>query len=94
MEKKIQKMLRQDRFIVMLFTSGLWMLIGYVMLQVLSVTETMAPRIIIVLAGVMACAFSTASSVAVLSHLKRNRDSLYTKEILSGEEGGDVKNGF
>ena len=81
MKNKIQKMYIQDFSIILVSTFMLWMLLLFVMSRVVNITPNNTARLIISLAAITACAFVTASSIAVLSHLKKNKNQLYEEEI-------------
>ena len=65
----------------------LWLLLVFVMTRVWVIAPTQMIRMATVLVGIAAGAFGTASSIAVLAHLKKNQRTLYVEELLSYEGG-------
>jgi cytochrome c oxidase assembly factor CtaG len=57
------------------------MLLLFVMSRVVGIASSNTARIIIFVAGITVCSFATASAIAVLSHLKKNKIALYEEEI-------------
>ena len=83
MEIKIKKMYAQDCTAIFISMAALWLVLGYVMTRVSAIVPDQTVRIIILLVGIVAGTFGTASSIAVLVHLKKNQRSLYIEEITS-----------
>ena len=86
MENKIKKKYLQDCMVVFVFTAILWILQLYMISTVAGTTQDHLAKTVIILAGIIAAAFVTASSAAVLVHLKKNQTKIYTEEIMSCEQ--------
>lgn len=86
MESKIKKKYFQDCMVVFVFTAILWILQLYMISVVAGIAQDQVAKMVIILAGIVAAAFVTASSAAVLVHLKKNRTKVYTEEIVSYEK--------
>lgn len=86
MESKIKKKYFQDGMVVFVFTAILWILQLYMISVVAGIAQDQVAKTVIILAGIVAAAFVTASSAAVLVHLKKNQTKIYTEEIISYEK--------
>lgn len=83
MKNKIQKMYVQDNTVIWVFTGILWILLIYVISKVDDIAPNSIARIVVIVAGITVCSFVTASSMAVLSHLKKNKIQLYEEDTMS-----------
>lgn len=83
MERKIKTKYFQDCMVVFIFTAVLWILQLYMISVVAGIMQDRIAQTVIILAGIVAAAFVTASSAAVLIHLKKNQTRIYTEEIAS-----------
>lgn len=72
--------------VVFVFTAILWILQLYMISVVAGIAQDQVAKTVIILAGIVAAAFVTASSAAVLVHLKKNQTKIYTEEIISYEK--------
>ena len=72
-----------------LFLVALWAVLIYVIGQVMGIVPDRGTGILIAGIGIVAGSFASASCIAVLVHLKKNKIKLYTEEINSGSMGGD-----
>ena len=88
MERKIKRMFRQDKATVVFILIALWAVLIYVISQVMGIVPDRGTGILIAGIGIAAGSFATASCIAVLVHLKKNKTRLYTEEINSGSMGG------
>lgn len=81
LDKKIENMYRQDCIIIAIAVVVLWSVLSYVILNVSRLPESRSLGLIISSVGLAVCIFGTASSKAVLSHLKKNKKSIYPEDI-------------
>lgn len=92
MESKIKKLFRQDIAAILFMLAALWIVLIYAMTQIMQITTDPATGIAISMIGVVAGSFATASLMAVLVHLRKNKNKLYSEEINS-LEGSESNNG-
>ncbi|MEL7566695.1 MAG: hypothetical protein AAGU27_17695 [Dehalobacterium sp.] len=83
MEEKIKKMYRGDSNLIIAFTVFLWIVLIYTMLVVSGLAPDHTVRIAAIGAAVVAGAAATTALMAVLGHLKRNKQELYTEDIMT-----------
>jgi NADH:ubiquinone oxidoreductase subunit K len=81
MESKIKRMYNQDNATVICMLIALWAVMIYVITQVTSISPDHSTGIAIAAIGIAAGSFATASCIAVLVHLKKNKTKLYLEEI-------------
>lgn len=81
LDKRIGDMYRQDCIIITIAVVILWSVLSYVILNVSRLSENHSMGLIIASVGVVVCVFGTASSKAVLSHLKKNKETIYLEDI-------------
>lgn len=81
MEQRIRKMYRQDVRISLGFTIFLWLVLFYVMYSLNVVVPEMREKAVIIACGVLVACYATVTIFAVINHLTRNRDELYSEEI-------------
>ena len=60
----------------------LWAVLILVMLNIGDTTPNQTLKVMIFAIGILAGIFATASSFAVLIHLKKNKKDLYVKELI------------
>lgn len=77
MESQIKKKYLMDCAIIMFVMIILWAVIIIVMLNISGIAPNRTLRIIIFTIGMLVGIFATASSVAVIIHLKKNQNYLY-----------------
>ncbi len=85
MEIKIKKLFRQDIAAILFMLAALWTVLIYAMTQIIKIAPDPANGIAISMIGVVAGLFATASMIAVLVHLRKNKNKLYSEEINSLE---------
>lgn len=78
---KINKMYRQDTGLVFIFIILIWLVLGFVLINVSSLAPSDLIRNVALASGTIAGIFVTSSLIAVLVHLKKNRIGLYTEEL-------------
>lgn len=77
MENKIKKYYRLDLVLIILAMALLWLVLGYVMLEIGKLPLDKIVIGFIWIMGALIGIFATASSIAVISHLKKNQKKLY-----------------
>jgi len=83
MEEKIKKMYRGDSNLIIAFTIFLWIVLIYTMIVVSGLAPDNTVRIAAISAAIVAGVTATTALLAVLGHLKRNKQELYTEDIMS-----------
>ncbi|MBP1759493.1 MAG: hypothetical protein H6Q63_410 [Firmicutes bacterium] len=78
---KINKLYRQDTGLIFVFILFVWVVLGFVLMNVSSLAVNDVIRNVALVAGVVAGFFVTSALVAVLVHLQKNRISLYSEEL-------------
>lgn len=93
MEKKIQKLYSTDCITMIVFLALFCLLLVYITFNVLTLAPDHAVRGVIIAAAALIIAFGTASSMAVLIHLRKNQRQIYVQELLSyeNEKTGTMK---
>jgi len=96
-EAKMNKLYRQDTGLVVAFIIFVWLVLGFVLINVSRLAPNDLIRNVSLAAGLMAGILVTSSLIAVLVHLKRNRVSIYSEELCQvvGEltiEGKEITN--
>ena len=81
LDKRVEDMYRLDCIIIAIAVVALWSILSYVILQVSRLSQNGLIGLIIASIGIIACIFVTASSKAVLSHLKKNKKAIYPEDI-------------
>jgi 4-hydroxy-L-threonine phosphate dehydrogenase PdxA len=81
MESKIKRMYHQDNVIVICMLVALWAVLIFTITQVVRISPDHATGIMIAAIGIVTGSFATASCIAVLVHLKKNKNKLYSEEI-------------
>jgi len=61
---------------------ALWAMVIFTMAAVSSIAPGGISQILLIGSALCICLFATASLVAVFSHVRRNRDSVYRQDIL------------
>lgn len=80
-EVKIGKMYRQDTGLVVICIIFVWLVLGFVLINVSSLAANELIRDVTLGAGTMVGIFVTSSLIAVLVHLKKNRVAIYSEEL-------------
>lgn len=78
---KINKLYRQDTGLIFVFILFVWVVLGFVLMNVSSLAVNDVIRNVALVAGAVAGFFVTSALVAVLVHLKKNRITLYSEEL-------------
>jgi len=81
MEEKIKRMYRGDANLIIAFTIFLWIVLIYTMIIVNSLAPSHTVRIVAISAAVIAGVAATTALIAVLGHLKKNKQELYSEDI-------------
>lgn len=85
MEKKIQKLYSTDCVTMIVFLAIFWLLLIYITINVIALVSEPAVKGVVIAAAGLIAAFGTASSIAVLIHLRKNQRQIYVEELLSYE---------
>lgn len=80
-EVKIGKMYRQDTGLVVICIIFVWLVLGFVLINVSSLAANELIRDVTLGAGTMVGIFVTSALIAVLVHLKKNRVAIYSEEL-------------
>lgn len=79
--KTINKLYRQDTGLIIAFILFVWVVLAFVLMNVLSLALAEITRDVALGAGIVAGIFVTSALVAVLVHLKKNCHALYSEEL-------------
>jgi len=79
---KIRKMLARDVTIIIGFALFLWVTMCFIMLRILEAVGYSHTRSIIIGIGVVTLFFASLSLAVLIAHLRKNRQEVYTEEIL------------
>lgn len=83
MEEKIKKMYRGDSNLIIAFTIFLWIILIYTMIVVSGLAPNHTVGIVAISAAIIVGVTATTALLAVLGHLKTNKQELYTEDIMS-----------
>lgn len=83
LKKKIQRLFISDCTAIVTAMIALWAMIMFAMTSVRAIAPTRVVATFIFASALLICIFGTVSLAAVLIHLKRNRDAIYTEDILA-----------
>ena len=83
MKKKIQQLFISDCTAIVTAMVALWAMVMFAMTTVRAIAPTRAVEALIFASALLICLFATASLAAVFIHLKRNREAIYTEDILT-----------
>lgn len=83
MKKKIQRLFISDCAAIVTAMIAIWAMIMFAMTSVRAIAPTQVVATLIFASALLICLFATASLAAVFIHLKRNRESIYTEDILA-----------
>lgn len=81
MESAIRRLFSIDYVVIAGFVGFMWCVLAFVLYQVLTLVSTMGVAILTIIAAIAVGTFSTASLLAVLGHLRRNKTSIYREDI-------------
>jgi hypothetical protein len=88
MEKRVVRMYLVDCATIMVSMVLTWAVMALVLRTVLGLTSDLAVRATIEIAAATAAVFATSALIAVLVHLRRNRETLYAEDVAHLKEGG------
>lgn len=80
-ENQVNKKCLKDCVSILFVLIAMWTVLTIVILNIRDLVESNTLRIIISTTGIIVGAFATASSLAVINHLRKNRNNLYQDEI-------------
>lgn len=86
MESKIKKMHIMDLALVFFFIFFMWGILGSVIVNTSKIVSNSGYKILIISVGVTIGILATNSLIVVIKHLKKNRNQLYTEDILCSIE--------
>lgn len=81
MGEKIARMFKIDVMAIFFVMAVLWAVIAYVVVLLLSTFKDLNIQIAIATAGSLVTIFATSVMLAVINHLKRNKEEIYTEEL-------------
>ncbi|KNZ42201.1 hypothetical protein [Acetobacterium bakii] len=81
MENQMNKTYRMDGIAIIIAMIVLWAVLIFVMLKIGDITPNQPLKAMIFTIGILVGVFATASSMAVLIHLKKNKKTLYVSEM-------------
>lgn len=82
MDEKIRKMHFRDRSLMIAFIVLLWVVLINIMIVVSNLAPTASIRITALAVGIIAGLSVTSAVIAVLAHLKKHRNELYSEDIM------------
>lgn len=81
MERRIQKMFRNDRLMASIFVIALWITYAFVYLAIEQYFRLTSVRIVLLIAGALVVLFNTASVVAMIRHYAEDKHFIYEIDI-------------
>lgn len=86
MKDKIKKLYSKDIMAVTAVITLFWVVLIYSITQIIQILPNYGLRITIIIAGAVVGIMGTASSIAVLKHIKKNQDALYEEDLMYLED--------
>ena len=77
----MDRLYRYDTIVISGFILFLWVILGVVLIQVVSLLDENSVRAISISSAITVGVFSTASLVAVLVHLKQKNSAIYGEDV-------------
>ncbi|MBK5261702.1 MAG: hypothetical protein JJE17_03900 [Peptostreptococcaceae bacterium] len=93
MENKIQKLYRTDCATMLIILTVFGILLAFITLNVVPLTSDVASKGLIMGAAALVAVFGTASSFAVLIHLKKSKRQIYVEDLCNGHKEKSVEKG-
>lgn len=81
MDKAIRRLFSVDYLVIATFIGFMWCVLAFVLYQVLTLVSSGSIMMLSVLSAITVGTFSTASLLAVIGHLKRNRAVIYREDV-------------
>ncbi len=72
---------RSDSLVMLVAAASVWATLTFVSIEALPLAPSPSVRVALLASGVAVATFATAALVAVLVHLARKRDELYTEDL-------------
>lgn len=85
-EKRTARMYLQDTATLIISVLVMWSALGCVLCAALPLTDDARVRIFLEVSAAAVGIFATAALLAVLAHLRRNRDALYREDLAHLDE--------
>jgi len=83
MKMKINSLYRKDNLVVLFFVLVLWTGLLLVLHEVLGISPDTTFKTVAITSGVTVLTALSATSAALMLHLKKNKIALYTEEIIN-----------
>lgn len=83
LKKKIQRLFISDCAAIAISMVALWAMVTFTMTAVRVIAPSPMVEALIVSSALLICLFATASLAAVFAHVKKNREPIYTEDILA-----------
>ena len=80
-ENQVDKKCLKDCFSILFVLIAMWTVLTIVIFNIRDLVESNTLRLIITTTGILVGAFATSSSLAVINHLRKNKNNLYQDEI-------------
>jgi hypothetical protein len=86
-EKRIARMYISDTVIIILSITATWIVLAFVLHEVLPLAGNTNIRLIIEISAVAVAVCATGAFIALLGHLRRNRATLYREDLAHRRDG-------
>ncbi|GEM_PF-2679305 len=83
MKQKIQRLFISDCAAIAISMVAIWAMVIFAMTAVRVIAPSRMVEALIVSSALLICLFATASLAAVFVHVRRNREAIYTEDILA-----------
>jgi hypothetical protein len=81
MESKIKRMFLLDLIMIIAFLVFLWITLACIMISIISIMNTVLVKAAILSVGISVVFFASLTLLALVNHLRKNRNKLYMEEI-------------
>jgi hypothetical protein len=79
-EKQAARAYAGDRAVIVICLVLTWLVLAFVLREVLGIADEAGTRAALAVSAAAAAVFCTSALAAVLTHLRRNRESLYRED--------------
>lgn len=86
MEEKINSLYTVDNLVVLSFLIVLWTSVLFILKEVLGISPDSVFRAVAITSGISVLAALTSTSIALCLHLRRNKVTLYTEDIMNSKD--------
>jgi len=83
LKQKIQRLFISDCAAIAISMVAIWAMVIFAMTAVRVIAPSRMVEALIVSSALLICLFATASLAAVFVHVRRNREAIYTEDILA-----------